>query len=454
MHGSGRDSPAGGSRASTSSTSMSNALVPSTSMLTHTTSSVSVSHYNTLPLIARSSIKRPISLSSEREHHQRITVRDHFKCRAFRSRAKTIHSADNGFAGRSMVGSGLFAPSSAAIAAGLNPLADHLMRTQASASSAAGRNHRIANDLFSHQRSLNATSPQNAFFHDNMVVVDEDDDGDIDVDEDVCGDEVEDVVDGDYLQVSDERKHLFHSNNEIINNNNNNNNNSSSGNNNNNASSAFASPFDLFKLASITSPASIGTASSSFTKLTSSAGPSSSSSSTSGTINISSPLERIRQLQKQSISALVNNSNNNDVAVDNDQKKMFNLLVSASTSTEANSISSISPLNTFKPIRELPMDFEEEEEEDEEEQQSSSPCFEDLEEDAEQHQSTLVTCRKGNNNNTSSPASHIPTDEEKAQFQRSLSSATSLVFHRRAGLPLTSSPVSTNTFLLFDYRID
>lgn len=47
------------------------------------------SHYgsNTLPLISRSSIKRPISLSTERE-----TIRDHFRTRAFRSRSKTIHS--------------------------------------------------------------------------------------------------------------------------------------------------------------------------------------------------------------------------------------------------------------------------------------------------------------------------------------------------------------------------
>lgn len=42
---------------------------------------------------------------------------------------------------------------------------------------------------------------------------------------------------------------------------------------------------------------------------------------------------------------------------------------------------------------------------------------------------------------TASPA-HIPTEAEKAQFQRSLDSATTLVFHRRTGLPLTSSPVS------------
>lgn len=37
---------------------------------------------------------------------------------------------------------------------------------------------------------------------------------------------------------------------------------------------------------------------------------------------------------------------------------------------------------------------------------------------------------------------HIPTYAEKEQFQRSLDSATTLVFHRRSGLPLTSSPVS------------
>ncbi|CAG2163800.1 unnamed protein product [Oppiella nova] len=34
----------------------------------------------------------------------------------------------------------------------------------------------------------------------------------------------------------------------------------------------------------------------------------------------------------------------------------------------------------------------------------------------------------------------IPTSAEKAQFRRSLDSATTLVFHRRNGLPLTSSP--------------
>lgn len=34
----------------------------------------------------------------------------------------------------------------------------------------------------------------------------------------------------------------------------------------------------------------------------------------------------------------------------------------------------------------------------------------------------------------------IPTQAEKAQFRRSLDSATNLVFHRRNGLPLTSSP--------------
>ncbi|KAI2810467.1 hypothetical protein BLOT_001628 [Blomia tropicalis] len=39
-----------------------------------------------------------------------------------------------------------------------------------------------------------------------------------------------------------------------------------------------------------------------------------------------------------------------------------------------------------------------------------------------------------------SVSTHIPTEAEKAQFQRSLDSATSLVFHRRSGLPLTSSP--------------
>ena len=44
---------------------------------------------------------------------------------------------------------------------------------------------------------------------------------------------------------------------------------------------------------------------------------------------------------------------------------------------------------------------------------------------------------------------HIPTEAEKAQFQRSLDSATTLVFHRRSGLPLTSSPVckSNKSFL-------
>lgn len=48
---------------------------------------------------------------------------------------------------------------------------------------------------------------------------------------------------------------------------------------------------------------------------------------------------------------------------------------------------------------------------------------------------------------TASPA-HIPTEAEKAQFQRSLDSATTLVFHRRTGLPLTSSPVSQLMLLL------
>lgn len=46
---------------------------------------------NTFPLISRSSMKRPFSLASEREH-QTATIRDHFRCRGFRSRSKTIHS--------------------------------------------------------------------------------------------------------------------------------------------------------------------------------------------------------------------------------------------------------------------------------------------------------------------------------------------------------------------------
>lgn len=349
-----------------------------------------------------------------------------------------------------MVGSGLFAPSSAAMAAGLNPLADHLMRTQASASSAAGRGHLMTSDLFSHQRNHGADGHQNAFFHENMVVVDEDDDddGDIDVDEDVCGDEVEDVADGDFLQVDDERGHLFRATNGTISSSSNSSSGINNNNNNSTSTSTFASAFDLFKFASMTSPASIGTASSSFTKLTPSADlplPSS-----SGAAHISNPLERIRQLHKQSISALVNSTaaanNNNNVVVDNDQKKMINLLVPVSA-TPTMPISSAPLPNTFKPIRELTIDFDEEEEDDEDGQQSSSPCFEDLDDDAHQHPSTSMTCRNDNSHSnassTAAAASHIPTDEEKAQFQRSLSSATSLVFHRRAGLPLTSSPVST-----------
>lgn len=46
---------------------------------------------------------------------------------------------------------------------------------------------------------------------------------------------------------------------------------------------------------------------------------------------------------------------------------------------------------------------------------------------------------------------HIPTEAEKADFQRSLDSATTLVFHRRTGLPLTSSPVSY-CYSLFPFR--
>lgn len=46
---------------------------------------------NTFPLVSRSTMKRPFSLSSEREH-QTATIRDHFRCRGFRSRSKTIHS--------------------------------------------------------------------------------------------------------------------------------------------------------------------------------------------------------------------------------------------------------------------------------------------------------------------------------------------------------------------------
>jgi hypothetical protein len=45
---------------------------------------------------------------------------------------------------------------------------------------------------------------------------------------------------------------------------------------------------------------------------------------------------------------------------------------------------------------------------------------------------------ESNANNT---CHSIPTKAEKAQFRRSLDSATNLVFHRRNGLPLTSSPV-------------
>uniref|UniRef100_A0A6B0U9B0 Putative secreted protein n=1 Tax=Ixodes ricinus TaxID=34613 RepID=A0A6B0U9B0_IXORI len=36
----------------------------------------------------------------------------------------------------------------------------------------------------------------------------------------------------------------------------------------------------------------------------------------------------------------------------------------------------------------------------------------------------------------------VPTAAERAQFRRSLDSATSMVFHQKTGLPLTSSPVS------------
>ena len=43
-------------------------------------------------------------------------------------------------------------------------------------------------------------------------------------------------------------------------------------------------------------------------------------------------------------------------------------------------------------------------------------------------------------NNPCTPS--IPTKEEKTQFRRSLDSATNLLFHRRTGLPLNSSPVS------------
>ncbi len=44
-------------------------------------------------------------------------------------------------------------------------------------------------------------------------------------------------------------------------------------------------------------------------------------------------------------------------------------------------------------------------------------------------------------NNANNTCHSIPTKAEKAQFRRSLDSATNLVFHRRNGLPLTSSPV-------------
>lgn len=46
---------------------------------------------NTFPLLSRSSMKRPFSLSSEREH-QTPNIQDHFRCRGFRSRSKTIHA--------------------------------------------------------------------------------------------------------------------------------------------------------------------------------------------------------------------------------------------------------------------------------------------------------------------------------------------------------------------------
>lgn len=46
---------------------------------------------NTFPLLSRSSMKRPFSLSSEREH-QTPNIQDHFRCRGFRSRSKTVHA--------------------------------------------------------------------------------------------------------------------------------------------------------------------------------------------------------------------------------------------------------------------------------------------------------------------------------------------------------------------------
>lgn len=45
----------------------------------------------------------------------------------------------------------------------------------------------------------------------------------------------------------------------------------------------------------------------------------------------------------------------------------------------------------------------------------------------------------------------IPSASEKAQFRRSLDSATNMVFHSKTGLPLTSSPAPLRKGKRFDY---
>ena len=61
---------------------------------------------------------------------------------------------------------------------------------------------------------------------------------------------------------------------------------------------------------------------------------------------------------------------------------------------------------------------------------------EEEEEEEEESQEVQQTSRRS----SFSAEGHVPTPDECASFRQSFDSATSMVFHRRTGLPLTSSP--------------